>query len=75
MRREGKTSLPKPIVLDAGKSFAIPSREKGRDIPCRLMMPEGGAPVKGVYMHVHGGGWVLMSEEEFVAFRTNAFPK
>jgi len=63
LRKEGKTPLPKPIVLDAGKSFSIPSRDKGRDIPCRLMMPENGRPV-GVYMHIHGGGWVLMSENE-----------
>ncbi|MCJ1249338.1 hypothetical protein MMC30_006561 [Trapelia coarctata] len=63
LRREGKTHFPKPIVLDAGKSFSIPSREKGRDIPCRLMMPEGGKPV-GVYMFIHGGGWVLVSEND-----------
>lgn len=67
LRKEGKTPLPKPIVLDAGRSFPLPSREKGRDIPCRVMMPECRRPV-GVYMHIHGGGWVLMSENECVSW-------
>ncbi|MCJ1392509.1 hypothetical protein MMC18_005377 [Xylographa bjoerkii] len=62
LRREGKTPLPKPTILDSGKSFSIPSREKGREIPCRIMMPEGEKDVTAVYMHIHGGGWVLQSE-------------
>ncbi|MCJ1478692.1 hypothetical protein MMC13_007373 [Lambiella insularis] len=64
LRREGETSFPVPMVLDSGKPFSIPSREAGRDIPCRIMMPEGESSVKGVYMHIHGGGWVLQSEAE-----------
>ena len=64
MRSKGETPFPKSIVIESGKSFSIPSREKGRDIPCRIMMPEGHDKVKGVYMHVHGGGWVLQSEVE-----------
>ncbi|MCJ1380696.1 hypothetical protein MMC17_003804 [Xylographa soralifera] len=64
LRREGKTPLPKPTVLDSGRPFSIPSREEGRDIPCRIMMPEGKEDVSAVYMHIHGGGWVLQSEAE-----------
>jgi acetyl esterase/lipase len=64
LRREGKTPLPGPTVLDAGKLFLIPSRERQRDIPCRLMLPEGDSEIRGVYMHIHGGGWVLQSEAE-----------
>jgi len=64
LRREGKTPLPKPTVLDSGKSFSIPSREEGRDIPCRIMMPEGKKDVSALYMHIHGGGWVLQSEAD-----------
>lgn len=61
MRWNGETPLPKPVVLESGVNFTIPSREKGRDIPCRMFKPENGE-VKGIYMHIHGGGWVLQSE-------------
>ena len=64
MRRKGETAFPKPTVIESGQDFSIPSREKGRNIPCRIMMPEISGEVKGVYMHIHGGGWVLMSENE-----------
>lgn len=67
MRENGETALPKPIRLEEAKSFSIPSRDKGRDIPCRVMMPEHGGKVQGVFMHIHGGGWVLMSEKECVS--------
>ena len=67
MRENGETALPKPIRLEEAKDFHIPSREKGRDIPCRVMTPEHGGKVQGVFMHIHGGGWVLMSEKESVS--------
>jgi acetyl esterase/lipase len=62
MRWNGETPLPKPVVLESGKKMEIPSRESGRGIPCRYFLPEKG-DVNGVYMHIHGGGWVLQSEE------------
>ncbi|KAF2086994.1 hypothetical protein K490DRAFT_43358 [Saccharata proteae CBS 121410] len=62
MRWNGETALPKPVVIDSGVNFGIPSRDTGRDIPCRVFKPDGHAPVKAVYMHIHGGGWVLQSE-------------
>lgn len=65
MREEGKTALPKPVRLDEAQTFEIPSREEGRNIPCRIIMPEQKGPVKGVFVHIHGGGWVLMSEKEY----------
>lgn len=65
MRQNGETALPKPTHLDQARDFHIPSREKGRDVPCRLLMPEHGGQVKGVFMHSHGGGWVLMTEKEY----------
>ncbi len=68
MRWTGETAFPAPTVLKEGKPFAIPSRQKGRDIPCRLMMPtENEGPVKGVFMYIHGGGWVLMDEARFTS--------
>lgn len=63
-RRKGQTPFPKRTVIESGEAFSIPSREKGRDIPCRIMMPENGGKPRGVYMHLHGGGWVLQSEAE-----------
>ncbi len=64
MRLNGETSLPKRVVLESGKSYSIPSRDAGRQIPCRVLLPEHGGSVKGVFMHIHGGGWVLQGEEE-----------
>ena len=58
MREAGETTLPAPVMLD-GTSFEIPSREPGRNVPCRVMRPDGDVPVKGIVMHIHGGGWVL----------------
>ena len=50
-------AVPKPTYLESGINITIPSREPGRDIPCRMFMPEKGE-AKGIYMHTHGGGWV-----------------
>ncbi|MCJ1306882.1 hypothetical protein MMC25_000526 [Agyrium rufum] len=63
MRSNGETSFPKPIALEQGKSIQLPSREPGREIPCRQMLPDDGH-VTGVYLHIHGGGWVLQNEIE-----------
>ncbi|KAI1990706.1 hypothetical protein LOZ54_002396 [Ophidiomyces ophidiicola] len=62
MRLRGETAFPKPVVLECGQSFSIPSRQKGRDIPCRIITPEGNGTPSGVFMHIHGGGWVLSDE-------------
>lgn len=61
MRWNGETALPKPVVIESGKNIKLPSREKGREIPCRVFYPETGSS-KGVFYHIHGGGWVLQSE-------------
>lgn len=61
---KGETAFPKRTVIEPGEAFSVPSRETGREIPCRIMMPESSGQVKGVYMHIHGGGWVLQSEAE-----------
>ncbi|KAL8836138.1 MAG: hypothetical protein Q9170_003031 [Blastenia crenularia] len=63
MRNNGETIFPPAVLLDRGKSFSIPSREEGREIPCRMMVPEGKEP-KAVFMYIHGGGFVLSSETE-----------
>ncbi|KAK0100410.1 hypothetical protein ONS95_008360 [Cadophora gregata] len=69
MRWAGETALPPPVMLPQALDFTIPSREKGRAIPCRLMYPQARKTeeerkgVKGVFMHIHGGGWVLGDEK------------
>jgi acetyl esterase/lipase len=61
MRWNNETPMPRPPVLDSGKDSKIPSREPGRKIPIRVFKPESGE-VKGTFLHIHGGGWVLQSE-------------
>jgi acetyl esterase/lipase len=61
MRWDGETPLPKVVVDETGKNFSIPSRDAGRDIPCRMFEPSSGK-ARGVFFHIHGGGWVLQSE-------------
>ena len=63
MRAAGQTPLPAATYLDTAASISIPSRDSGRSIPCRLVKPTNGSNVKGVYMHIHGGGWVLQDEK------------
>jgi acetyl esterase/lipase len=55
-----QTPLPKPVVLPSGENITLPSRDPNRPIPCRVFQPENKA--KGVFYHIHGGGWVLQSE-------------
>ncbi|KAF1957518.1 esterase/lipase/thioesterase [Byssothecium circinans] len=61
LRWEGKTPLPRPIVLPQGINGNIPSRDPGREITYRVFKPKGGVS-KGIHLHIHGGGWVLQSE-------------
>jgi acetyl esterase/lipase len=61
MRINGETAFPKPPTLPEGKDITIPSREANRSIPCRLFHPAS-SKSNGVILHIHGGGWVLMSE-------------
>ena len=69
MRWSGETAFPPPKVIPAGVNFAIPSREPGRDIPCRVIYPSNRTcdadrkQCKGTVMHIHGGGWVLGDEK------------
>ncbi|KAJ9650992.1 hypothetical protein H2198_009707 [Neophaeococcomyces mojaviensis] len=62
MRARGETPLPAATLLDSAEATTIPSRDSGREIPCRILKPTNGKPVTGVYMHIHGGGWVLQTE-------------
>lgn len=69
-------NTPPPVVLDSGKNIHLPSRDPSRQIPCRVFHPETGKP-KGLFYHIHGGGWVLQSEAfqdvmlQYLATHTN----
>ncbi len=49
---------PPPAVLDEAQARTV-SGPAG-DVPIRVFMPEA---VDGVYLHIHGGGWVIGSHE------------
>lgn len=63
MRAAGETPLPKAVYLDSAESFTVPSREAGRTIPCRMLKPQNGTSAKAIFLHIHGGGWVLQDEK------------
>ena len=63
MRAAGETPLPKAQLLESATSYSIPSRDSGRTIPCRILKPQNGKRVESVFMHIHGGGWVLQDEK------------
>ena len=62
MRAAGETPLPAATYLDSATDFDIPSRDS-RNLPCRILKPQYSKPVKGVFMHIHGGGWVLQDQK------------
>jgi acetyl esterase/lipase len=64
MRETGETPLPVPVYLAEAKDATIPSREKGRDIPLRVYMPDNGEPSKGIFLHFHGGGFIMGSHKQ-----------
>jgi acetyl esterase/lipase len=61
---EGMTTLPLPVYLPAAGDVEIPSRDRGRDIPVRIYEPENGLPSRGILLHCHGGGFVLLSHKQ-----------
>src|ERR1700761_2009060 len=65
MRWNNETPLPRPPVIETCKDITIPSRDAGRTIPLRIFLPNAGGrqSVKGTFLHIHGGGWVLQSEK------------
>lgn len=64
MRELGQTPLPVPVYLPGAIDSSVPSREAGREIPIRVYKPDNGQPSKGVFLHFHGGGFVLATHKE-----------
>jgi len=78
---ERREALPAPTLLPQGLDVTIPSRDAGRDIPCRLFYPTAKKTEAerkkcgGVVMHFHGGGWVLgdqKSSDDLLQFYADA---
>ncbi len=54
-RRRGDPPFPPPIMSSRARVCRIPGPD-GTDIPLRVIAPD---TPRGVYLHIHGGGWVL----------------
>jgi acetyl esterase len=54
-RRRGDGPFPAPVFSTRATTRTIPGTD-GHDIPLRIIAP---ATPRGVYLHLHGGGWVL----------------
>ncbi|KAI5460571.1 alpha/beta hydrolase fold-3 domain-containing protein [Mariannaea sp. PMI_226] len=63
MRETGETPLPVPVYLPGAKDATVPSRDPGRIIPVRVYTPDNGLPSKGIFLHIHGGGFVLSTHQ------------
>jgi acetyl esterase len=55
-RARGEGAFPAPVRLPQGQDRLVPGR--GGDIPVRVFTPP---TVRGIYLHIHGGGWTLGS--------------
>lgn len=55
-RARGVGPFPAPVRLDEAVDRTVPGR--AGDIPIRVFTPE---VVRGVFLHLHGGGWTLGS--------------
>ncbi|HUY98740.1 MAG TPA: alpha/beta hydrolase [Thermomicrobiaceae bacterium] len=53
-RREGGSTFPPPLYSERAQTRSIPG--PGGAVPLRLFVPD---TVRGVYLHIHGGGWTL----------------
>jgi acetyl esterase/lipase len=54
-RRRGDGPFPAPVFSPRAVTRTIPG-PGGHDIPLRIIAP---ATPRGVYLHIHGGGWTL----------------
>ena len=56
-RRRGEGPFPAPVMSERARTITITGKD-GNTIPLRIIPPQQGQP-RGVYLHIHGGGWVL----------------
>jgi acetyl esterase/lipase len=60
----GETHFPELPLLPNARDTNVPSREAGREIPIRYYKPDNGEPSRGVYLYLHGGGFVMGTHRE-----------
>jgi acetyl esterase/lipase len=58
-RRQGRGPFPAPIKSPRARTILITGLD-GNEIPLRVIAPE---TARGVYLHIHGGGWTLGSAD------------
>ncbi|KAF7562316.1 hypothetical protein G7046_g1834 [Stylonectria norvegica] len=63
LREKGETPLPAPVFLPEAEESSLQSRDASRTIPIRVYKPENGQPSKGIFLHFHGGGFVLATHQ------------
>ena len=54
-RRRGEGPFPAPVMSSRARTLTITGKD-GNEIPLRVIAP---AQPRGIYLHPHGGGWVL----------------
>jgi len=54
-RYEGRSIFPAPVFLDEARWVDVPSR--GGGVRLRVVEPPGDP--RGIYLHIHGGGWTI----------------
>jgi acetyl esterase/lipase len=54
-RRRGEGPFPAPVMSSRASTQTITGND-GNQIPLRVIAP---AQPRGIYLHLHGGGWVL----------------
>jgi acetyl esterase len=54
-RRRGDGPFPAPVMSSRARTITITGKD-GNEIPLRVIAP---ASPRGIYLHIHGGGWVL----------------
>jgi len=54
-RRRGDGPFPAPVMSSRARTLAITGKD-GNEIQMRVIAP---AQPRGIYLHLHGGGWVL----------------
>jgi acetyl esterase len=59
-RRQGRGPFPPPVLSPRARTIVIAGRH-GNEIPLRVITPD---QPRGVYLHIHGGGWVLGSANQ-----------
>jgi acetyl esterase len=55
-RRRGEGPFPAPVMSSRARTLTIPGKD-GNELMLRVIAPT--QPARGVYLHLHGGGWVL----------------